>query len=256
MNKTMHTILLSAILMAVSRRLSLFVSFLILIADLVVSFNLSFDRKRSLYRKRGDSLVPAGVAFVATSLHRMTPLFSLEAAQVDAALPDQVNGEHNDDPWKFLEGINATVDESNLLPSSPQLSYHKFITMQDKRVVVTIRYSSGANLKPFFLTVAKKLKSSHPDVIIEKRLLPAIDKEDGEATFEVLVDGKIVVGKGKTRKQKVARVDMSRARSVFVSMQELDLAIARARRRRRPTSPVYGEKDEKATSSDTLPSQE
>lgn len=63
---------------------------------------------------------------------------------------------------------------------------------------------------------------------------------DGEAIFEILVDGKIIVGKGRARRQKVVKVDMSRhARSVFVSMQELDIAISRARRRRRPTT-TYG----------------
>lgn len=76
------------------------------------------------------------------------------------------------------------------------------------------------------------------DVIVERRILPAVDSEQGEAAFEVLVDNKVVVGKSKPRKQKVARVDMSQARSVFVSMQELNHAIARARKRRRPST--YG----------------
>lgn len=106
-------------------------------------------------------------------------------------------------------------------------------------MIVSIRYSGEAGLKPYFLTAAKKLKASHPDVIIERRILPVIDSESQEeATFEIVVDGKVVVGKGRSRKQKVARVDMSNSKSVFVSMQELDIAIARARRKRRPTT-VY-----------------
>lgn len=57
----------------------------------------------------------------------------------------------------------------------------------------------------------------------------------------VLVDGKVVIGKSKPRREKVARVDMSRARSVFVSMQELDINISRARRRRRPSTTYNGD---------------
>ncbi|KAL7559990.1 hypothetical protein ACA910_013170 [Epithemia clementina (nom. ined.)] len=107
--------------------------------------------------------------------------------------------------------------------------------MQDKRVVVTIRYSGDSGLKPFFLTVAKKLKASHPDVMIERRILADAEVGDEEPTFEVLVDGRIVLGRGKKQKA----IDVSKARSVFVSMQELDLAISRARRKRRPAT-AYG----------------
>ena len=162
-----------------------------------------------------------------------------DSAGTETAVEQPVNG---DDPqFEKLENVTVTIDESQLIPTAPHLSYKKFLTMQDKRVVVTIRYSGDAGLKPYFLTVAKKLKASHPDVIIERRILtPAEDGE--EATFEVLVDGKIIVGKGKPRKQKVARVDMAQSRSVFVSMQELDVAISRARRRRRPST-LYGEEE-------------
>jgi hypothetical protein len=125
------------------------------------------------------------------------------------------------------------------LVQAPPVSFDKFLTMQDKRVVVTVQYSGDSGLRPYFLTVAKKLKASHPDVIIERRILAEAEGST-EATFEVLVDGKVAVGKGHSQKQKVARVDMSKTRSVYVSMQELDLAISRARRRRRPNSVVYG----------------
>lgn len=50
--------------------------------------------------------------------------------------------------------------EDLLLPLAPPVTYEKFMTMQEKRVVVTIRYSGGAGLKPYFLTVARKLKAS------------------------------------------------------------------------------------------------
>jgi hypothetical protein len=90
-------------------------------------------------------------------------------------------------------------------------------------------------LKPYFLTVAKKIKDMHPDVMLDKCILPSVE-EDEEATFEVMVDGKVVVGKTRKERYGGGRADMS----VFVSMQELDFAISRARRRRRPAT-VYGE---------------
>jgi hypothetical protein len=167
------------------------------------------------------------------------------------------NGDCSFSPFEKLDKLNMTdlsishnmdgsTNDYNILnasdfPTAPHLSFDKFLVMQDKRVVVTIIYSGEAGLKPYFLTVAKKLKASFPDVIIERIILPAVDNADqkGEATFEVLVDGNVVVGKVKSRKQKVARVDMAHARSVFVSMQEVEYSIARARKRRRPAS-TYG----------------
>jgi len=115
----------------------------------------------------------------------------------------------------------------------------------DKRVVVTIRYSGGSGLKPYYLTVAKRIKMSHPDVLIEKRILPALDPDTKEEpTFEVLVDGKVCVGKGKIQIQKLGSKsnveDMTGGMSVFVSMQELDTIISKARRRRRPNT-LYGD---------------
>ena len=84
------------------------------------------------------------------------------------------------------------------------------------------------------------MKHSHPDVIVEKRILPALYGDvEGDATFEVLVDGKVVVGKGNIQMLKGGD-DLADGLSVFVSMQELDLAINRARRRRRPST-LYGE---------------
>jgi hypothetical protein len=131
--------------------------------------------------------------------------------------------------------------------ADPALSFQKFMTMQGKRVVVTIRYSGEAGLKPYFLTAAKKLKASHPDVILERRLLADVDKEDpsgGQAVFEILVDGKVVVGHIKSRaaRQKLSVEGASQTpSSIFISMEELDLAISRARRKRRPANTVYGE---------------
>jgi hypothetical protein len=118
--------------------------------------------------------------------------------------------------------------------------------LQDKRVVVTIQYTAESGLKPYFLTVAKKIKASNPDVILEKRILPAVN-EGGEPTFEVVVDDKVVVGKNNARIQRLGsdRIiqDSTGGMSVFVSMGELDLAISKARRRRRPHT-MYGKENE------------
>ena len=112
------------------------------------------------------------------------------------------------------------------------------IGIQKKRVPVTIRYSAESGLKPYYLTVAKRVKDLYPDVIIERVEIAGegTDYTDAEAngsgTFEVEVDGKMVV-----RKNERAG---THAGSIFVSMTEMDLAITRARKRRRPTT-VYGE---------------
>jgi hypothetical protein len=144
------------------------------------------------------------------------------------------------DMGQLIAADLALSDADLLQPLAPPLSYDKFLKMQDKRVVVTIRYSGESGLRPYFLTVAKKLKASHPDVVIERRILPSLEKDgSAEAVFEILVDGKVVIGKkNRTRRQRVS-MDLTRSRSVFVSMQELDVAISRARRRRRPTT-TYG----------------
>jgi hypothetical protein len=106
---------------------------------------------------------------------------------------------------------------------------------------VAIRYSADSGMKPYFLTVAKKLKDIHPDIILDKVILPKVVAGDGKPeispTFEVLVDGKVILPTlGK--KDRVG----SAGKIVFVSMVELDIAISRARRRRRPST-VYGDEE-------------
>jgi hypothetical protein len=179
-----------------------------------------------------------------------------------------------DNPFVSLQNFSISEDVS---PMSPPLTYQKFLTMQasaccsnfisvlqqllavenisrkikvphkslsfyvpqSRRVPVVIRYSADSGMKPYFLTVAKKLKDNHPDIILEKVILPKIVAGDGKPeispTFEVMVDGKVIiptVGK----KDRVG----SAGKIVFVSMEELDNAISRARRRRRPST-VYGD---------------
>jgi hypothetical protein len=230
-------------------RLSLPVAVALHVACILIHSGSSFafnTARRGTHR--ASSVTTSGNGFPAKPTIAETSL-RLVSSSSEPDLLLSVNGDYSKegypafDPFAKLESLNATIDDQSMFPSSPQLSFNKFLTMQDKRVVVTIRYSGEAGLKPYFLTVAKKVKATHPDVIIDRRILPAIANEQGEATFEILVDGKVVVGKGKPRKQKVARVDLSRARSVFVSMQELEGAITRARKRKRPST-SYGEEED------------
>lgn len=112
-----------------------------------------------------------------------------------------------------------------------------------KRVPVTIRYSRESGLKPYYLTVAKRVKDQYPDVLIERIEVSGDDDNGNEVgegeknnnigTFEVVVDGKIVV--------RTDRRAGTHAGSIFVSMTEMDQAVARARKRRRPST-MYGEK--------------
>lgn len=111
---------------------------------------------------------------------------------------------------------------------------------------MTIRYSAESGLKPYYLTVAKRVKDLYPDVIIEREEITGeetdyTDSEDGSGTFEVEVDGKMVVATN----QRAG----THAGSIFVSMAEMDLAITRARKRRRPTT-VYGEDGKLSVSGD------
>lgn len=108
-----------------------------------------------------------------------------------------------------------------------------------KRVPMTIRYSAESGFKPYYLTVAKRVKDQYPDVLIEPIEVSGdgngSEGTDGEAnsgTFEVVVDGKIVV---RTNQRAGAHPG-----TIFVSMAEMDLAITRARKRRRPST-SYGE---------------
>ncbi|KAI2497716.1 hypothetical protein MHU86_16798 [Fragilaria crotonensis] len=181
------------------------------------------------------------------------------AAHVDAFSPSRgarrvsvagmsMEGKVNGDSIPIVDNIDLTtqLDPDAIMPLAPPLTFDKYLTMQDKRVVVTIQYSAESGMKPYFLTVAKKIKASHPDVILEKRILPA-PNEGGEPTFEVVVDDKVVVGKNNARMQRLGSdkiiQDSTGGMSVFVSMGELDLAISKARRRRRPTT-MYGKENE------------
>jgi hypothetical protein len=119
-----------------------------------------------------------------------------------------------------------------------------FLFEKSKRVPVSVRYSEEPGLKPYYLTVAKKIKDAYPDVVLDKVVLPKVQISEGNnngegVTFEVIVDGKIVV---RTPGRKSYGIENMH---VFVNMQEVEAAIIRARKRRRPQT-VYGEENSNA----------
>eukprot|EP00526_Cylindrotheca_closterium_P029426 CAMPEP_0113613634 /NCGR_PEP_ID=MMETSP0017_2-20120614/6742_1 /TAXON_ID=2856 /ORGANISM="Cylindrotheca closterium" /LENGTH=226 /DNA_ID=CAMNT_0000522757 /DNA_START=71 /DNA_END=751 /DNA_ORIENTATION=+ /assembly_acc=CAM_ASM_000147 len=172
------------------------------------------------------------------------------------ALPDLsevLNGESCVEPStkEFLEATEATeaplaVNGDNDVSSfAPPLTYDKYLTMQSKRVPVSVRYSEKSGLRPYYLTVAKKIKETFPDVVMDKILLPKVEVSENAninegSTFEVIVDGKIVV-RSPSRKGS----SFGESVQIFVNMQEVEAAICRARKRRRPQT-VYGEDDSNA----------
>ena len=165
---------------------------------------------------------------------------------------------------------SSSSAEAEILPSSPPLTFEKYMTMTSKRVPVEIRYNSQqGGLRPFFLTVAKKIKANYLDVVMQKTDLAtaAGGETPGDSmVFEVLVDGRPVVGKAETKRQSISRsdsggsskggtsggasgdapqqpVDLANGISVYVSMQEIDQAITKARRKRRPST-TYSQQGE------------
>jgi len=156
------------------------------------------------------------------------------------------------------EQFNAMYDNSNAmnqnsdefdgkLPNARHLSFRKYLTMQEKRVVVTIRYSGSSGLKSMYLTAAAKIKQLHPDVLIIRDIVTEGSDENGTGSqnagkkvFEILVDGKRVAGDKdlNNSRQKGNNMGMNTSGIVFVSMRELDVAINKSRKKRRPNT-VY-----------------
>lgn len=86
---------------------------------------------------------------------------------------------------------------------------------------------------------------------MEKVVLPTAEDDVIEDTvFEVLIDGKAVVGKSRGKFQNVRRtnnVSISENKvygmSVYVSMEDVNVAIGKARKKRRPSTTVYTPED-------------
>ena len=125
------------------------------------------------------------------------------------------------------------------LPSD-DLDYGRFAQTVDRKRAPSISAGATANRHaPASKSGGTSGSNQYPDVLIERVEITGEETEkkaDGEAesmgTFEVVVDGKLVV---RTNNQRVGNNG-----SIFVSMAEMDLAITRARKRRRPST-VYGE---------------
>mmetsp|Transcript_31677 Transcript_31677/g.36361 ORF Transcript_31677/g.36361 Transcript_31677/m.36361 type:complete len:320 (+) Transcript_31677:103-1062(+) len=147
-----------------------------------------------------------------------------------------------------------------------------------KRVPVTIRYSTESGMKPYYLTVAKRLKDLYPDVIIEPIEVKSFDgfkttknnnNGNGSSTrsvggggangnngqekvdenmastiFEVIIDEKTII-------RKTIRANThDNSGSIFVKMSEIEMAVTRARKRRRPgPATVYSENNEATSTS-------
>lgn len=211
-------------------------------------------------QRRGATGRPRNIP---TSLFSAATITNGETAIINESVEENVSSSKNDKNKNNSE-INCVIpkgivdDDFDELSSSsspvktaafkdaaespaPPLSYQKYMTMQKKRVPVTIRYSAESGLKPYYLTVAKRVKDLYPDVLIEvsefkddaKKQVEGGPEGENAGSFEVAVDGRIIV----RRANQKAGV---RAGSIFVSMAEMDLAITRARKRRRPST-VYGE---------------
>jgi len=135
--------------------------------------------------------------------------------------------------------------QQDMMPDAPHLTFEKYLTMQEKRVVVSFRFTEVPYLRPYFLTFSSKLKQMHADIILEKQVVPLVEAT-AQPIFEVLVDGKVVIGgSGSSRERHIlgGRVDVLDTQSVYVNMDQLGLAIAKARRKRRPST-VYGEDED------------
>ena len=141
---------------------------------------------------------------------------------------------------------NAAEPKSkDLFPNAPQLTFSKYTSMQEKRVVVSFRFTDFPYFRPYFLTFSSKLKKMHADIILEQTIVPIVDSS-AQPIFEVSVDGKVLIGGGGNSRERHilgGRVDVQNTQSVFVNMEQLGLAITRARRKRRPTT-VYGQDDD------------
>jgi hypothetical protein len=143
---------------------------------------------------------------------------------------------NKEQPVESVPGALAAANGAGgAIAPAPALSFRKFLTMQERRVVITIRYADNAGWKPYYLTATKKIKARHPDVLLERRVLPSSFQQqqgaDGAGeVFEIAVDGKVIIGN---------QAKITPTRIVYCNMVELDLAIARARRRHRPIT-TYG----------------
>jgi len=168
----------------------------------------------------------------------------------------------------FFNNIDTTCDDNNNNNDDDE-------NQNKKRVPVTIRYSTESGMKPYYLTVAKRLKDLYPDVVIEPIEVKSFDgfkttksnNGNGSSTrsvgggangngqekvdenmastiFEVIIDEKTII-------RKTIRANThDNSGSIFVKMSEIEMAVTRARKRRRPgPATVYSENNEATSTS-------
>ena len=151
------------------------------------------------------------------------------------------------DGFKILRIQNLTHTHTYIHTYIHTHTHTPIISTQDKRVLVTIRYSQIPGLRPYFLTIAKKIKSTNPDVIVEKAIIPVVEEKiEDTTTMEVIVDGKVIIGKSRSKWCNVRRSGKDEINnnkvygmSVYISMKDIHVAIGKARRKRRPSTTVY-----------------
>eukprot|EP00578_Thalassiosira_sp_NH16_P018210 CAMPEP_0181114272 /NCGR_PEP_ID=MMETSP1071-20121207/20791_1 /TAXON_ID=35127 /ORGANISM="Thalassiosira sp., Strain NH16" /LENGTH=328 /DNA_ID=CAMNT_0023198363 /DNA_START=144 /DNA_END=1131 /DNA_ORIENTATION=- len=248
-----------------------------------VKMSSSFQQARLAEQLRLSKQPRAQSVDIATdSPNSQEEATTLPTSAIDA-ISSNVDSSSSEAPADEARDILAFENEilgPDVLQFSPMMTYEKYLTMQEKRVKISIRYSAEAGLRPFYLTVANQIKSTHPDVLLEKRILPPVGSDAGgeEAIFEVVVDGKTIIGKKKTKMLKVSSrstsgsggedgkgevhakdkgggsntkpgsgetnaPDIAEGRSIFVSMEKLDQELTKARKRRRPNT-MYKSKED------------
>mmetsp|Transcript_9351 Transcript_9351/g.17604 ORF Transcript_9351/g.17604 Transcript_9351/m.17604 type:complete len:281 (-) Transcript_9351:46-888(-) len=202
----------------------------------------------STFANANAILSPNETDIDSTSTSASTVVLPLSQPQEDSLSSPIKSNDLNIDP--FLQ-TNTSVDTTSLLPTNSSGSLAEEILAKEKRVHVTIKYSNIPGLRPYFLTIANKIKSLNPDVIVEKQILPiAEDDVLDETVFEVLVDDKVVVGKSSAKFQPVRRSGKEEVNknkvygmSVYVSMGDVNAAIGKARKKRRPTTSYLPEEE-------------
>lgn len=224
-------------------------------SDIVVSSSLMTESSNSLPMPSTASLLLMDPTTTTTTTDMENLMISgNHNLDPNVAATNASTHSSNDMDHPALLQTNTSADVALLPTNSSSGSLAEEIIAKEKRVHVTIKYSNIPGLRPYFLTIANKIKSSNPDVIIEKQILPTVEDDVLEETvFEVIVDGKVVVGKSSAKFQPVRRSNKDEVNknrvygmSVYVSMGDVNAAISKARKKRRPTTSYLPEDREKA----------
>jgi len=241
-------------MMSTSRMSTLLVSTLLLFVHHYVSLVNGFSS-------------PIHVGSLSSSIIRHENLRnSCLAAAAQEQQSDDVSAEEGSD--------DESVEILPTITSQETTTVTSYEEAETKRVNVTIRYTGAAGLRPYFLTMVKNVKKNHPDVIIERIILPEVEAFEGH-TIEVMVDGKTVIGKDRIKWQNIDRSNsgsmsssneettittsdtsgdnyLANGMSVFVSMNDINHAISKARKKKRPNT-LYSYGEEQVLSKELSP---